>query len=128
MKAMARLVTSGTMAAFIAIARIGMSGAGGPLRAAPQTPPGAQAPAGRGAPAAPRPDNPQSLAHIDAARKLAGNDAWLRMPFNFYCVAGGARANNANAPELEPIKLFDNVYAVGNSETTVYAITTAQGI
>ncbi|PYS43341.1 MAG: hypothetical protein DMG14_01260, partial [Acidobacteria bacterium] len=31
----------------------------------------------RGAPPAPKPDNPQSLAHIDAAKKIAGNDAFL---------------------------------------------------
>src|SRR6516162_3736746 len=75
-----------------------------------------------------RPDNPQSLAHIDAAKKLAGDDAWLKAPFSFYCVAGNARGNSPSAPALEPVKLFDNLYAVGNSEATVYAITTAQGI
>ena len=76
----------------------------------------------------PRPDNPQSLAHVEAARKLAGDDAWLKGPFNFYCVAGNARPNSATAPLMEPVKLFDNLYAVGNSEATVYAITTSQGI
>ena len=75
-----------------------------------------------------RPDNPQSLAHIEAAKKLAGDDAWLKAPFNFYCVAGNARGNSTTAPALEPVKLFDNLYAVGNSEATVYAITTSQGI
>jgi metallo-beta-lactamase class B len=95
----------------------------------------AQAPAGaggqagaRGAPPAPKPDNPQSLARIDAAKKLAGNDPMLTPPYNFFCIPANTRANNAQAPELEPIKLFDNLYAVGNSETTVYAITTSQGI
>src|SRR5262245_3245449 len=75
-----------------------------------------------------RPDNPQSLAHVDAAKKLAGEDAWLKAPFNFYCVPGTARGNRPAAPALEPVKLFDNLYAVGNSEATVYAITTTQGI
>lgn len=89
--------------------------------------PAAQGP-GRGAPAPPRPDTPQSLMHVDAARTLAGSDAWLQAPFAFYCVAGNARGNSPAAPELEPVKLFDNVYAVGNSEATVYAIVTAQGI
>ena len=83
---------------------------------------------GRGAAAAPKPDNPQSLAHIDAAKKLAGTDPWLLSPYTFYCVAGNGRGNNAEAPELEPVRLFDNVYAVGNSEATVYAIVTSQGI
>jgi len=80
------------------------------------------------APAAPKPDNPQSLAHIDAARRLAGTDPFLKNPFDFFCIPANTRANNANAPELEPTKIFDNVYAVGNSETTVYAVTTSDGI
>jgi len=83
---------------------------------------------GRGPAAPPRPDNPQSLMHVDAARTLAGSDTWLQAPFTFYCVAGNARGNSPAAPELEPVKLFDNVYAVGNSEATVYAIVTPQGI
>jgi metallo-beta-lactamase class B len=83
---------------------------------------------GRGAPAAPKPDNPQSLAHIEAARKLTGDDAWLRAPYDFFCVTGKARPNDRNASVLEPVRLFDNLYALGNSEATVYAITTSQGI
>ena len=75
-----------------------------------------------------RPDNPKSLARISAARELAGDDAFLAKPYSFFCVAGNARAQNNNAPDLEPTKLFDNVYAVGNSETTVYALTSSEGI
>jgi metallo-beta-lactamase class B len=84
--------------------------------------------AGSAAAAVQKPDNPQSLTHLDAAKQLAGNDPLLLSPYNFFCVAGGARPNNANAPELEPAKIFDNLYAVGSSEATVYAITTSQGI
>jgi metallo-beta-lactamase class B len=87
-----------------------------------------QARGDRGAPPAPKPENAQSLAHIGAAKKLAGNDAFLMNPYNFFCIPANTRANNSNAPELEPVKLFDNVYAVGNSETTVYALTTPEGI
>jgi metallo-beta-lactamase class B len=75
-----------------------------------------------------KPENVQSRAHIDAAKKIAGSDTFLANPYNFFCIPANTRANNANAPELEPIKLFDNVYAVGNSETIVYAITTSDGI
>ncbi len=75
-----------------------------------------------------RPDNPQSLAHVEAAKKLAGDDAWLRGPFDFYCVAGRARPNSTTAPAMEPVKLFDNLYALGNSEATVHALVTSQGI
>src|SRR5688572_16552687 len=82
----------------------------------------------RGAPQAPRPDNAQSLEHINAAKKLAADDSFLANPNNFFCVAGNARAQNNNAPDLDPVKLFDNVYAVGNSETAVYALTSSEGI
>jgi len=82
----------------------------------------------RGAPQPPLPDNAKSLEHINAAKKLAGDDPFLANPNNFFCVAGTARAQNNNAPDLEPVKLFDNVYAVGNSETTVYALTSSEGI
>jgi metallo-beta-lactamase class B len=81
-----------------------------------------------GAPQANRPDNAQSLARIAAAKTLAGDDTFLAYPYNFFCVAGNARAQNNNAPDLEPTKLFDNVYAVGNSETAVYALTSSEGI
>lgn len=55
-------------------------------------------------------------AHIDAAKTLAGDDVWLQGPFNCYCVAGNARPNNASAPALEPVRLFDNLYAVGKRD------------
>src|SRR5690606_22811836 len=62
----------------------------------------------------------QVAAHIDNARRLAGTD--LTAPFDFFCVPGNARPNDFSAPPLEPVKLFDNLYALGNSETVVYAI------
>jgi metallo-beta-lactamase class B len=73
-----------------------------------------------------RPDNPQSLARIEKAKKLAGND--VLAPFNFYCVPGVARGQNDQAPELEPVKLFDNLYVAGNSESPVHVITTSAGM
>lgn len=81
---------------------------------------------GPGQPA--RPDTAESMRHLDAARALAGDDPFLLHPHRFFCVAGNARAQNNNAPDLEPTKLFDNVYAVGNSETAVYALTSSEGI
>jgi metallo-beta-lactamase class B len=82
----------------------------------------------RGAVQPQRPDNTSSLAHLSSAKTLAGDDDFLAKPYAFFCVAGNARAQNNNAPDLEPTKLFDNVYAVGNSETAVYALTSAEGI
>src|SRR5262249_26612385 len=75
-----------------------------------------------------KPDNPQSLVHVEAAKKLAGNDQFLLKPYNFYCPIGAARANSQTAPDLEPIKMFDNVYAIGNSETTTYVLPTSEGL
>jgi metallo-beta-lactamase class B len=76
-----------------------------------------------GPPVAP---TPAAEAHIDRARGIAGSD--LQVPFDFFCVPGKARPNNFSAPPLTPAKLFDNLYAVGNSESIVYAITTTEGI
>ena len=39
-----------------------------------------------------------------------------------------SKVSKAERPLLEPVKIFDNVYAVGRTETTVYAITTSAGI
>jgi metallo-beta-lactamase class B len=64
--------------------------------------------------------------HVENARQLAGTD--LGAPFEFFCVPGNARPNNFSAPPLTPVRLFDNLYAAGNSETVVYAITTSEGI
>ena len=77
-------------------------------------------------PSGQQPDNPRSLAHVETARQRAGTD--LTAPFNAFCMPANLRANNPTAPELEPVKLFDNLYAAGNSETVVYAITTSDGI
>ncbi len=63
--------------------------------------------------------------HDENARQLAGAD--LAAPFDFFCVPGNARPNNFSAPPLKPVRLFDNLYAAGNSETVVYAITTWAG-
>lgn len=65
-------------------------------------------------------------AHLENARRLAGDD--VTAPFEFFCVPGNARPNDFSAPPLEPVRLFDNLYAAGNSETVVYALTTSDGI
>jgi metallo-beta-lactamase class B len=64
--------------------------------------------------------------HLENARRLAGTD--VTAPFDFFCVPGNARPNSFSAPPLEPVRLFDNLYAAGNSETVVYAISTSDGI
>jgi metallo-beta-lactamase class B len=74
----------------------------------------------------PEAESPEILAHIENARANAGTD--ITAPFEFYCVPGNARGNSRTAPVLEPVRLFDNLYAVGNSETIVHVITTPDGI
>ncbi len=74
------------------------------------------------------PDNPQSLAHIEAAKKLAGNDPVLMSSWNFFCTVNDI---NKPGPEIEATKVFDNLYAIPSStiqQTTVWAITTSDGI
>jgi len=74
------------------------------------------------------PDNPQSLAHIDAAKKIANGDPVLMTPVNFFCAPVDY---NKPGLELEPMKVFDNLYAIPSSpvqQTTIWAITTRDGI
>jgi metallo-beta-lactamase class B len=73
-----------------------------------------------------RTESPEAASHVARARELAQTDA--RAPLDFFCVPGNARPNNPAAPTLKPVQLFDNLYAVGNSETVVYALTTSAGI
>lgn len=61
---------------------------------------------------------------IEKARALAGTQ-WAPA-FQFFCVA--PRANSNDDPPIEPSKIFDNVYAIGNTGTVAYAITTSEGI
>ncbi len=63
-------------------------------------------------------------AHNDAAKKLAG--AKWASAYNFFCVA--PKANAATDPPIQPTKVFDNFYAIGDSGTTAYALVTSQGI
>jgi len=70
------------------------------------------------------PDPPAVKDHIDRARTIAGT---LFAPeFHFFCI--DPHANAATDPPIEPSKIFDNVYVVGNTGTVVYAVTTPGGI
>jgi len=74
------------------------------------------------------PDNPQSLAHIEAAKKLADGDAVSMSSWNFFCTVNDI---NKPGPEIEATKVFDNLHAIPSStiqQTTVWAITTSDGI
>src|SRR6476646_166420 len=76
--------------------------------------------------------------HVAAAKKAAGED-WLGV-FNSTCntavppAARAARAPAAPRPpdrstwHAEPVKVFDNLYFLGQTEYSAWAVTTSQGI
>lgn len=74
------------------------------------------------------PENPQSIKHVAAAKKLAGKDEDLGRAWSFFCTPTNY---NAPGPQLEAMKVFDNLYMIPSSprqETTAWAITTRDGI
>ncbi len=75
------------------------------------------------APAA-RPDTPEITTMIEQVRKTAG-PRWAHT-VRFWCEE--PRANRADDPLIAPTRIFDNVYAIGNSGTTVYVIRTSAGL
>jgi metallo-beta-lactamase class B len=80
----------------------------------------AQAPA----PAPPKPDSPAVQAMLEKAKKTAGTQ-WADEE-HFFCEA--PRANAATDPPIQPTKIFDNVYAIGNTGTVAYVIQTNAGL
>lgn len=75
-----------------------------------------------------RPDNLKSIQHKEAALALAGSDPVLLKTWAFFCTP--TRYNVPRA-ELEPTRVFDNLYAIPSSpeqQTIVWAITTSGGI
>src|SRR5437016_3842525 len=71
-----------------------------------------------------KPDSPQVMAMLEKAKKTAGPE-WAGEE-HFFCEA--PRANSANDPVIEPTKIFDNVYAIGNAGTVAYVIATSDGL
>jgi metallo-beta-lactamase class B len=84
--------------------------------------------------------NPAAQVHIEAARKAAGNDH--RGVFDVTCgyltqpapAPAATQAPRAPGPPTrdtwyrEPAKVFDNLYFLGQSEYSSWAVTTSQGI
>jgi len=63
--------------------------------------------------------------HASNAKALAGGQ-WAAAA-DYFC-SPGVRVNLISDPEIEPTRLFDNVWALGDEGTTVYAVKTADGI
>ncbi len=71
-----------------------------------------------------KPDSPEVKALIEKAKKTAG--AMWADEAHFFCEA--PRANAATDPVIEPTKIFDNVYVIGNAGTAVYVVQTSDGL
>jgi metallo-beta-lactamase class B len=71
------------------------------------------------------PDWSAFKAHADKARALAG-DQWKEAA-EYFC-SPGVRVNLISDPAISPTRLFDNVWALGDEGTTVYAVKTADGL
>jgi metallo-beta-lactamase class B len=77
------------------------------------------------APAAPaKPDSDAVKALIEKAKKTGG-PMWAGEE-HFFCEE--PRANSPNDPPIEPTKIFDNVYVIGNQGTVAYVISTSDGL
>ena len=72
----------------------------------------------------PKPDSPAVQAIVARAKAAAG-PTWAEEA-HFFCEA--PRANSPNDPPIEPSKIFDNVYAIGNSGTVAYVFNTSAGL
>ena len=75
-------------------------------------------------PAPAKPDSPAVKALLDRAKKTAGS-TWAD-EFHFFCEA--PRPNRPDDPPIAPTRIFDDVFAIGNSGTTVYVIRTSAGL
>ena len=80
---------------------------------------------GQAPPAAPaKPDSEAIKALIEKAKK-AGGPEWAGEA-HFFCEA--PRPNSPNDPPIEPTRIFDNVYVIGNQGTIATVIRTSQGL
>ena len=71
-----------------------------------------------------KPDTPEIKAMIEQLRTAVG-PRWSDT-VHFWCEE--PRANRPDDPVIAPMKIFDNVFALGNSGTTVYVFRTPAGL
>lgn len=75
-------------------------------------------------PAPAKPDSEAVKALIVKAKK-AGGPMWAYEE-HFFCEA--PRPNRPDDPPIEPTRIFDDVYAIGNQGTVAYVISTSDGL
>lgn len=66
------------------------------------------------------------MEHVEAARESAGTE-WLGV-VDHMCTRGPVVTGSADDPLIEPVRIFDNVYAIGRTSTVVYVIDTSAGL
>jgi metallo-beta-lactamase class B len=71
-----------------------------------------------------KPDSPAIIEQLDRLKKSVG-PRWADA-VHFWCEA--PRANRPDDPVIQPAKIFDNVYAIGNVGTVAYVIQTPAGL
>lgn len=86
---------------------------------------GAQAPPGRGG-GPPPPDSAEVQRLLAQARTAAGTE-WTEA-YDFICAPNQARANRPDDPLIQPTRVFDNLFAIGRSGTTVWVVRTSAGL
>jgi metallo-beta-lactamase class B len=85
----------------------------------------AQAPQGR-ATGQPISDSAEVQRLLAQARAAAGTE-WTEA-VDFMCAQNPNRANRPDDPLIQPTKVFDNLFAVGRSSTTVWVVRTSAGL
>ena len=64
--------------------------------------------------------------HLEAARASAGAE-WPGV-VEHMCTRGQVVTGSPDDPLIEPVRIFDNVYAIGRTSTVVYVIATSEGL
>ena len=75
--------------------------------------------------AAPAKPDSEAVKVLIGKTKKAGGPMWADEA-HFFCEA--PRANSPNDPPIDPTKIFDNVYVIGNQGTVAYVISTSDGL
>jgi metallo-beta-lactamase class B len=86
----------------------------------------AQGPPGGRAGEPPASDAAEVQRLLAQAREAAGRE-WTEA-FDFICAQNPNQANRPDDPLIQPTRVFDNLFAVGRSSTTVWVVRTSAGL
>ncbi len=77
-------------------------------------------------PSTPTPPDSARVTDIVTRARAAGGTEWAEA-VTFFCGRDTARANRADDPVLTPVRVFDDLYALGRTSTVIWAIKTRAG-